>query len=298
MIAARRRAAAALTMVCNRTALLAGLIVLAGCAISPGGPVAGETAARSLVVLAYNVKYGDLASAEHVAAALGPQHPDIVMLSEVPDGGWTQRMGAALGLPYAYVGSVSSANHEDKFKAIVSRTPLIAACEITLEHDQGWSPASTVRAVTLIDGMPIALYSLHIANAPGLDGQAWRFARDVLPIEPVPNVVIGGDFNARPDEPEMQVIESAGFTTVWRATGQDTEAMSSAPEWTHDGLIDHILFRSGRGVAVSRAGVLLLDPPLSDHHPVWTRLSVRAAPKPDVDPVFPSPLCRQGRPTP
>lgn len=38
-------------------------------------------------------------------------------------------------------------------------------------------------------------------------------------------------------------------------------------------MIDHILYKEGGDVNVSRGVVVPIEPPLSDHHPVWARIT-------------------------
>ena len=60
-----------------------------------------------------------------------PYKLDIIGFNEVPDGDWTARVGKVLGMKHCYVGKISSANHKDKYKSILSRTPL----QGTAEHE-------------------------------------------------------------------------------------------------------------------------------------------------------------------
>ncbi len=94
---------------------------------------------------AYNVLFGNWGVPQRIGEMLKPYNFDIIGFSEVPDGNWTAQVGELLGMKYSYVGSISSANHEDKFKSILSRTPLSNMHEIEINAD-GWTPASMVGA--------------------------------------------------------------------------------------------------------------------------------------------------------
>ena len=72
----------------------------------------------------FNVAAGKLAGPEKIAMVFEGFQPDILALSEVPGGDWVVRVGQSLDMPHSYIGQVSSANHKDKYKAILSRTPL------------------------------------------------------------------------------------------------------------------------------------------------------------------------------
>jgi maltose 6'-phosphate phosphatase len=111
-------------------------------------------------VASYNVEFGKSATPEQIGEMFKPYKLDIIGFDEAPDGDWTGRVGKVLGMPYSFAGKISSANHRDKYKTILSKTPL----EGTEEHKltgRGWTPASVVRAVTEIDGVPIAFYSTY-----------------------------------------------------------------------------------------------------------------------------------------
>lgn len=75
--------------------------------------------------MAYNVEFGRHATPEQFGAALKPHPMDVITFNEVPGGDWVERVGRVLDMPYHYTGSISSANHPDKYKAILSRTPCI-----------------------------------------------------------------------------------------------------------------------------------------------------------------------------
>ncbi|MDE0577505.1 MAG: hypothetical protein OSB39_11205, partial [Opitutales bacterium] len=74
-------------------------------------------------VAAYNVEFGKNATPEEIGGMFKPYNLDIIGFNEVPDGDWTARVGKVLGMQYSYVGKISSANHKDKYKSILSRTP-------------------------------------------------------------------------------------------------------------------------------------------------------------------------------
>jgi len=226
----------------------------------------------SLNVIAYNVQFGHGGTPEQFAETLRGFAPDIVILSEAPGGDWCNRLAASLRLEHVFVGSISSANHRDKYKAIVSRTPLFETREFELHHSRGWDPASAVRAVTEIDGHKIAIYAVHIAYAGENDGHAWRLAEDVLSQEPTRDVIVGGDFNTRLHQNGMRVISEHGYRAVWNDVDADLRAMTSVPEWKSDGVIDHIMYRDNRSITATAAGIIVSPKPLSDHYPVWSKL--------------------------
>ena len=121
----------------------------------------------SVRVAAYNVEFGKNASPEEIGKMFKPYNLDIIGFNEVPDGDWTDRVGKVLGMKHTYVGKISSANHKDKYKSILSRIPLRSTVEhdLTVQRKRSWNPASVVRAITQINGIPISFYSLHICRS-------------------------------------------------------------------------------------------------------------------------------------
>ena len=165
-------------------------------------------------VAAYNVEFGKNASPEEIGGMFKPYNFDIIGFNEVPDGDWTARVGKVVDMKHTYVGKISSANHKDKYKTILSRTPLEGAEEYKLTG-RGWNPASAVRAVTKIDGVSFAFYSLHICKSGANDGHAHSLATKVLPEESSERVIVVGDYNNKIGDAAMKTVEAAGFRPTW-----------------------------------------------------------------------------------
>lgn len=226
-------------------------------------------------VASYNVEFSKSATPEQIGEMFKPYKLDIIGFDEAPDGDWTTRVGKVLGMQYSFVGKISSANHKDKFKTILSRTPL----EGTEEHKltgRGWNPASAVRAVTQIDGVSFAFYSLHICKSGAKDGHAHRLATTVLPRERTGRVIVVGDFNNKIGDPAMRTIEGAGFRPTWNDL-----KINVSREFTYNaqdpkknlGVIDHILYNNDSGAQATDGGIIELEKPLSDHKPIWAEIA-------------------------
>ena len=132
-------------------------------------------------VASYNVEYGKSATPEQIGEMFKTYKLDIIGFDEAPDGDWTARVGKVLGMQYSFVGKISSANHKNKYKTVLSRTPLEGGEEHKLTG-RGWNPASVVRATTNIDGVSFAFHSLHICKSNANDGHAHSLATTVLPL--------------------------------------------------------------------------------------------------------------------
>jgi endonuclease/exonuclease/phosphatase family metal-dependent hydrolase len=228
--------------------------------------------------VAYNVEFGKNATADEIGKMLKPWKPDVVCFSEVPGGIWTADVGKVLGMEHVQLGKISSANHKDKYKSILSRTSLVDPREFELKG-KGWNPASAVRAVTVVGGHRIAIYSLHVSS--GVKDPQHSHSQDlatrVLAAEKEPHVVVMGDFNDLIDSRVMTLYQAAGFSNLWSALGINVKSQFT---WNafgagNEGVIDHLLFNRPETTGVIAGGILELTKPLSDHKPIWAELEFR-----------------------
>jgi maltose 6'-phosphate phosphatase len=232
-------------------------------------------------VAAYNVEFGKNASPEEIGSMFKPYNLDIIGFNEVPDGDWTARVGKVLSLKHSYVGKISSANHKDKYKSILSRTPLevTAEYELSVERRRSWNPASVVKAVTKIDGVPVAFYSLHICRSTDSHntGHAYRLAKEVLPKEKTDRVIVVGDFNNNMGDMAMKVLEESGFRPTWNDLKIDVSMgftyNALKPKQPNLGVIDHVFYNTGSRASTRDGGIIELKKPLSDHKPVWAEIA-------------------------
>lgn len=248
------------------------LIPLVACSAREDKPI-------TVRVASYNVEFGKSATPEQIGEMFKSYKLDIIGFDEAPDGDWTARVGKVLGMKYSFVGKISSANHKDKYKTILSRTPLEGKVEHDLSVDRRrcWNPASTVRAVTEIDGVAIAFYSLHICSSRDREktGHAYNLASDIFPKETTERVIVVGDFNNNIGDAAMSTIEEAGFKATWKDLKVDV-----SKEYTYNafdpkknlGVIDHILYNTSSGAKVTEGGIIELKKPLSDHKPIWAEI--------------------------
>jgi endonuclease/exonuclease/phosphatase family metal-dependent hydrolase len=244
--------------------------------------VAAESEKPVIVrVAAYNVEFGRSTSPEQVGNMFKPYNLDIIGFNEVPDGEWTARVGKVLGMKHSYLGKISSANHKDKYKSILSRTPLQEAAEheLTVERRRSWNPASVVKAVTKIDGAEVAIYSLHVCRSTDSHrtGHVYRLAHEVLPKEKKNRVIVLGDFNNNIGDTAMNMLEASGYRVTWKDLKIDLSKEFTynalKPEQPNAGVIDHIFYNTGSKAITNSGGIIELKKPLSDHKPVWADIS-------------------------
>ena len=263
----------------KKTPILAG-IVLWGLLVV-GTVFANESKGSIHVrVAAYNVEFGKNATPEEIGKMFKPYNLDIIGFNEVPDGDWTARVGKVVGMKHIYVGKISSANHKDKYKSILSRTLLQSTVEhnLTVQRRRSWNPASVVKTVTKIDGIPIAIYSLHICRSTDSDktGHAYRLAKEVLPKEKTNRVIVLGDFNNNIGDTAMNMLEASGYKPSWKDLKIDVSKEFTynalKPEQPNAGVIDHIFYNNLPRTNVIDGGIIELKKPLSDHKPVWAEI--------------------------
>jgi maltose 6'-phosphate phosphatase len=239
-------------------------------------------------VTAYNVEYGRHASARSIGAALAPYHPDITVFCEVPGGDWTRQAGESLGLEHVVVGEYSTAGHKDKYKSIASRTPLTDYEEVEMSD----TLHTATRARTVIDGIELVIYAIHFpfgwrnqAHIEETDKKVRTFFDYLADRRERENAVVMGDFNfvpSRPDyaSPYYEWLREIGFDVSWGDLDMDITEMHTCStfEPSHEGsgnVIDHIAY-DPRRLRATNGGIIELDPPLSDHKPVWATLTPRS----------------------
>ena len=236
--------------------------------------------ATNVRVAAYNVEFGKNASPEEIGKMFKPYNLDIIGFNEVPDGDWTARVGKILGMKHTYVGKISSANHKDKYKSILSLTPLQSTVEheLTVKRSRSWNPASVVRAVTQINGIPISFYSLHVSCSLNSHntGHAYRLANEILPKDKTDRIIVLGDFNNHFGDNALKKIEQAGMRATWEDLKIDVSKKSTFHALNPKinlGVIDHIFYSTKSKAKVTEGGIIELKKALSDHKPVWAEFS-------------------------
>ena len=227
-------------------------------------------------VASYNVEFGKNASPEEIGEMFKPYRLDIIGFCEAPDGDWTRRVGKILGMNHTYTGKISSANHKDKYKTILSRTPLEATQEYSLNGGKSWNPASVVRAVTTVRGITIAFYSLHISSSDGKIGHADQLVKNVLSKKQSKRFIVVGDFNNKPGEPAIDVVLDTGMRITWTDLDLNVTQLNTynalKPEH-NGGVIDHIFYNTASGGKTTDGSIIELEKPLSDHKPIWAEIA-------------------------
>lgn len=229
----------------------------------------------SVRVASYNVEFSKSTTPEEVGEMFKGYDLDIIGFCEAPDGDWTERVGKVLGMEYTFAGEISSANHVDKYKTILSRTPLENEEEFPLEVENGWNPASVVKAVTRIEGIPVTFYSLHICKAEKNEGHAYLLADSIIAKDQSSNLIVVGDFNNLIGDQAIIKFEEAGMRPVWSDLQLDLSrnySFNAFDSTINLGVIDHIFYNTSSEGYAQYGGIIELEKPLADHKPVWAEI--------------------------
>jgi endonuclease/exonuclease/phosphatase family metal-dependent hydrolase len=184
--------------------------------------------------MTYNLYGGNYATAEAIGAFLATQDLDLVGLQECP-ADYLAPIAAAAG--FEHMGGAGV--------ALLSRTPLIGLETVALR-----SGRSFVHATTEIAGVAFSVYVAHLGwNLDG-DRQCREFVDEHLAADPLPHLLLVGDFNDEHLSSQIAILEELvadaataagcypGQRISWPATRfDDTEGSQ---------LIDLIFFRRTR----------------------------------------------------
>ena len=261
--------------------LILSILTFAWCGMGTSLNASESDKAIHVRVAAYNVEFGKNATPEEIGRMFKPYNLDIIGFNEVPNGDWTARVGKVVGMKHTYVGKISFANHKDKYKSILSRTPLQSTVEhdLTVQRRRSWNPASVVQAITQINGIPISFYSLHICRSTDSDktGHAYRLANEILPKDKTDRIIVLGDFNNEMGDVAMNMLEASGLRPTWKDLKIDVSKEFTynalKPEQPNSGVIDHIFYSTKSKAKVAEGGIIELKKPLSDHKPVWAEIA-------------------------
>ncbi|TNF39448.1 MAG: endonuclease/exonuclease/phosphatase family protein [Bacteroidetes bacterium] len=263
-----------------------GILLLFACSNKPGKKENLENPIQ-IKIAAYNVEYSKNATSTEIGEALKPYNFDVVCFSEAPGGNWTKEVGDAMGLNYFVVGKYSTAGHEDKYKTIVSRTPLYGFDEVLMAD----TLHTVTKAKTKINNTEIAVYAVHFpfgwrdqAHIDETTNKIVTFVEYLTQRQNEEISVIAGDFNFIPTNADStslyyEMFVEIGMDVTWKDLGIDCTKRNTwnafEPEHSGNGeVIDHIIYQTEK-MKVLEGEIIEMDKPLSDHKPVWALLKVK-----------------------
>lgn len=250
-------------------------VVLTGLSLAAGwrsAPAVQPKEGSSFTLLAYNIRMGfgldGRLSLDDITAWAAAKRPDVVLLSEV-DRGWLlngghddlDRIARGLGLR-AYFAPAADQVWGD---ALLTNLPVRQVVSHPLGKHGYPTGAQAQTAVIEVGGNEVGIVNTHLQSPPGQAPEVAALVRDLSAGGRRP-VVLAGDLNTRPGDPEMRVLESAGLSDPLIALGNPATSPADAPVER----IDHVLVTGG--VRVESADVPRL--PYSDHLPVMAALRI------------------------
>ncbi len=260
-----------------------GSIMASGCAQitsqTQNQSFKADQAFDTLRVLIYNVRHGagmdhklDL---ERTAAVIAAQQADIVLLQEIDSstvrtGGVYQaaRLARLSGMPYHAFGPFMDYDGGAYGMAALSAWPILSVSNHRLPSGSEPRTALAIR-VKPGDQMPEMVFAgIHFYQTEEQRlAQAQRLV-DVFAEETAP-VFLAGDFNSKPDDPVMRLMDSH-----WTRPLKPVDARRTFPADTPRVEIDYFLYRPREQFTVIEHRVI--DEPIaSDHRPVLLVLAVR-----------------------
>lgn len=224
-----------------------------------------------LKVLSYNLRFGELASLEELAAFIKEQNPDVVALQEVDCRTYRDRaplqngkdfateLGYRTGMLTAYGKTIPYAGGYYGI-AILSKYPLAKVERIYLPKTENGKEqrAVLVADVEYREGAYITFASTHLDYTNTEERQVQvKKLNDMLLTRPYP-VIVAGDFNAWPDSKEI----SKGMSAWQTVSNMEPTVPANAPRNT----IDYIFcYPQDKWIGVD---AMTYKVQLSDHLPV------------------------------
>ncbi|MFC7720042.1 endonuclease/exonuclease/phosphatase family protein [Nonomuraea recticatena] len=250
-------------------------VVLTGLSLAAGwrsAPAVQPKEGSSFTLLAYNIRMGfgldGRLSLDDITAWAAAKRPDVVLLSEV-DRGWLlngghddlDRIARGLGLRTYFAPAADQVWGD----ALLTNLPVRQVVSHPLGKHGYPTGAQAQTAVIEVGGNEVGIVNTHLQSPPGQAPEVAALVRDLSAGGRRP-VVLAGDLNTRPGDPEMRVLESAGLSDPLIALGNPATSPADAPVER----IDHVLVTGG--VRVESADVPRL--PYSDHLPVMAALRI------------------------
>ncbi|GII60496.1 hypothetical protein Skr01_05810 [Sphaerisporangium krabiense] len=264
----------------GRGPVVVALAVAAATAVAAWRPTpqVRTVAGDEFTLIAYNIRMGfglkGTLDLDAIAAWARTRNPDVVLLSEV-DRGWLlngghdglARVAAGLGMTYRFAPAADGLWGD----AILTSLPLRGSESFPLGRHGHPTGAQAQASVVVVGGAEVGILNTHLQAPAGQAPEAAALARRLaegripaaVPARPRP-VLLTGDLNTTPADPEMAVLTGAGLTDPLTAFGDPPTSPADDPVKR----IDHVLL--GRGLSVVTAEVPRV--PFSDHLPVVVRL--------------------------
>jgi endonuclease/exonuclease/phosphatase family metal-dependent hydrolase len=240
---------------------------------------------RPLRVATYNIHHGvgvdGLLDLERIAREVEETGAEVIGLQEV-DRHWSERsdfvdqatwLADRLGLHMVYAANLDldpltpGAERRQYGTAILSRHRILSSTNTLLPRPEGGEQRGLLEAVIRVRGFDVRVFNTHLQH----NSQVERLAQIARIREIVAtanqSVVLLGDFNARPESPEISAI-TEDLVDAWVTAGVGPGYTIDAE--TPHARIDYVL--TSEGIVARTAAVLSTNG--SDHLPVVADLAL------------------------
>jgi endonuclease/exonuclease/phosphatase family metal-dependent hydrolase len=231
----------------------------------------------SIKIMSYNLRFGELASLEKLAAYIKEKDPDMVALQEVDVKTFRKKvpqqngkdfiteLGYRTGMLTAYARTIDHARGYYGI-GILSKYPISRTEKVLLPMPDGAKEqrALLIAEVELPGGNQLTFACTHLDHSTSTVRQTQvktinsKLRHNAYPL------IIAGDFNAKPNTPEIQ----KGMSSWKQATLDDFTSPAENPQFK----IDYIFCRPANQWKVLHAETPKIQ--FSDHLPVLTELEL------------------------
>lgn len=246
---------------------------------------ASAQTASSLRVLCYNIHYGQGMDGEYdiarLAEVIKAAKPDLVALQEVDVGvkrsgrvHQLQKLGELTGLT-ARFGPTQHYEGGLFGNAVLTRLPILDEHIQPLPYTEATPELQTYPRGALVitvrapDGQPLRFISTHFQHNVPADRVEQAHAINRLYADPADKLrtILAGDFNAKPEEEPIQILQQSWTHTM------DAAKAPSAPSVNPSSRIDYIFYREAAHFRPVSSEVLP-EAMASDHRPVLAILEI------------------------
>lgn len=246
------------------------ILIALFCLLIPNEGQAQRRDTLQLRVMTYNLRFGELASLEDIAAHIRSFKPDFVALEEVDVKTYRERAPKQNGKDFIstlayHTGMFGLYGKTIDYRkgyygiGILSKYPYMSVDKNMLPNPSGKEPRALLEGLFDVDGDTIvfAVTHLDVTSKEGRVAQA-KYITNHFKGSQYP-VVIGGDFNAHFTEPAIK----KEMRNYWKdLTNEDL----SYPSWQPETKIDYLFAQPAANWQVVKTQTV--QSMLSDHYPV------------------------------
>jgi endonuclease/exonuclease/phosphatase family metal-dependent hydrolase len=179
--------------------------------------------------------------------------------------------------PGAWTNGACSAT-QDEGVGIFSSLPIVESTSTYLPFPDDWHSARVaVRAAINISGRVVQVFAAHMSNTTSARNRMMSALCSYAQQFPSPQLV-GGDFNADPDQIDVPSAMGTSFRDAWSAVGSGLGYTANTPNPTMR--LDYWFSDISDQIRPSWATVVTAPGVLSDHFPVHAAFRFTASPSP------------------